>query len=415
MTFPCQNAHQAAVAEEPRTNTPMDAAIVSKPDREKLDIPWPKSGKRIWIDLDNSPHIPFFAPIIDALKQRGYSITLTARDAYQVCELADRFQFTYTRVGRHWGKHIVLKILGTCLRVAGLLPIIAREKPDLAVSHGSRSQILVAKLLCIPSLCLFDYEFAGSLAILKPTWSMTPSVISADGLTHKSQRLLQYPGIKEDVYVPTFNPDPSIKSRLGLDESEVIVVVRPPADEAHYRNPKSDELFVATLALLEATPNVRVILSPRNRRQADALRETWSNGIETSKFLLLEHAEDGLNLIWHADLVISGGGTMNREAAALGVPVYSIFRGKIGAVDQYLAERGRLILLQKHADLRTKLLLAKRTQGATVNLGNRETLKAVVNHIISVIEGSASSASNDAVSAVPSPLLSSRGQTAVRK
>lgn len=389
--------------------------MVSKSNREGTDTPRPMSAKRIWIDLDNSPHIPFFAPIIDALKQRGYSVILTARDAYQVCELADRFQFTYTRVGRHWGKHIVLKIFGTCLRVAGLLPIIVREKPDLAVSHGSRSQILVAKLLGIPSLCLFDYEFAGSLAILEPTWSMTPTVISADGLTHKNLRLLQYPGIKEDVYVPTFHPDPSIKSRLGLVDSEVIVVVRPPADEAHYRSPKSDELFIATLALLGATPNVRVILSPRNRRQADALRETWANSIDSSKFLLLEHAEDGLNLIWHADLVISGGGTMNREAAALGIPVYSIFRGKIGAVDQYLAECGRLVLLEKHDDLRAKLLVAKRTQGATANLGNRETLKAVVNHIISVIEGSASSASNGAGPAVPSHLAPRRGQVAVHK
>jgi predicted glycosyltransferase len=382
---------------------PMNSAA-SKSDRAKTETPQPMSSKRIWIDLDNSPHIPFFAPIIDALRQHGYSITLTARDAYQVCELADRFQFNYKRVGRHWGKHVALKIVGTCLRVAGLLPIIIREKPDLAVSHGSRSQILVAKLLRIPSLCMFDYEFAGSLSILKPTWSMTPTVISASGLTHKSVRLLQYPGIKEDVYVPTFQPDPSIMGRLGLNGDDVIVVVRPPADEAHYRSPMSDELFAATLALLGTTPNVQVILSPRNRRQADALRETWAAYIGNSKFLVLEQAEDGLNLIWHADLVISGGGTMNREAAALGIPVYSIFRGKIGAVDQYLAERGRLVLLQKDEDVKTKLLLIKRTRAAAANLGNRETLTVVVRHIISVVEGSATSVSKGALSAVPSRL-----------
>src|SRR5579862_7106490 len=129
----------------------MNPDMASKPVKHEVEVVRPVTGKRIWIDLDNSPHIPFFAPIIDALKQQGYSIILTARDAYQVCELADRFQFSYKTVGHHWGKHVSLKIFGTCLRVAGLLPVILRERPDLAVSHGSRSQVLVAKLLRIPS------------------------------------------------------------------------------------------------------------------------------------------------------------------------------------------------------------------------------------------------------------------------
>lgn len=344
------------------------------------------SGKRIWIDLDNSPHIPFFAPIIEELERQGYKIVLTARDAYQVCELADRFQFSYIKVGRHWGKRTVLKIFGTCMRVAGLLPVIARERPDLAISHGSRSQILVAKLLGIPSLCMFDYEFAGSLAILKPTWSMTPTVIPTSSLENKSKRLLQYPGIKEDVYIPAFRPDPSIKERLGLDDGSIIVVVRPPADEAHYRSPKSDELFAATLRLLGSTPNVRVILSPRNRHQEENLRATWSAYIASAKFILLEHAEDGLNLMWHSDLVISGGGTMNREAAALGIPVYSIFRGKIGAVDNYLSQHGRLVLLEREEDLKTKLAIRKRDCGNATGLGDGATLKAVIDNIVAVAE-----------------------------
>src|SRR5271165_987557 len=120
----------------------------------------PVMAKRIWIDLDNSPHVPFFAPIIEAFKKRGLTVTLTARDAYQVCELADRFQFNYKCVGRHWGKNRFLKVFGTCLRALQILPIVAREKPDLAIAHGSRSQTLVSTLLRIQSVCIFDYEFA---------------------------------------------------------------------------------------------------------------------------------------------------------------------------------------------------------------------------------------------------------------
>jgi len=45
---------------------------------------------KIWIDLDNTPHVPFFKPIIRELEKRGHEVVLTARDAFQVCELADR-------------------------------------------------------------------------------------------------------------------------------------------------------------------------------------------------------------------------------------------------------------------------------------------------------------------------------------
>ena len=118
------------------------------------------ASRRIWIDLDNTPHVPFFAPIIKELESRGYSVTVTARDAYQVCEVADLFHMTYKRVGRHYGKNKALKVMGTCFRALQLRSVAAREKPDLAVSHGSRSQILASGLMRIPSLAIFDYEFA---------------------------------------------------------------------------------------------------------------------------------------------------------------------------------------------------------------------------------------------------------------
>jgi len=346
----------------------------------------PVTSKRIWIDLDNSPHVPFFAPIIEELEKHGHSIMLTARDAYQVCELADRFGFTYRRVGRHWGKHRILKVFGTCLRALQMLPIVAREKPHLAVAHGSRSQMLVSKLLRIRSLCILDYEFARSLTLFKPTWSMTPEIIPFSESARKTLHILQYPGIKEDVYVPTFKPDPSIKSRLGFDDRSVVIVVRPPANEAHYHDPKSDELFAATIEFLGSAANVQVILLPRNHGQAHFLKKSWPALFATGRLSIPEHAEDGLNLIWYSDLVISGGGTMNREAAALGVPVYSIFRGKIGAVDRYLANDGRLVLLESAEDVRTRIVLIRRARPVTPERTSSAALTAIVDHITSMVE-----------------------------
>ncbi len=361
--------------------------------------PLPSTSKRIWIDLDNSPHVPFFAPIIEELTQRGYRVILTARDAYQVRDLADLFQFNYKCVGRHWGKNWVLKVFGTCLRAAQLVPLMLKERPALAVAHGSRSQTLASALLGIPSLHIFDYEFTNKLVFLKPTWLMTPAVIpqleSAGG---GAGAVLQYPGIKEDVYVPTFKPDSSVKARLGIDGRRITVLLRPPASEAHYHNPKSDELFAATIEFLTENEGVRVIVLPRNQRQGSSIRKSWAEMFAEGKLTIPAEAEDGLNLIWHSDLVISGGGTMNREAAALRVPVYSIFQGKIGAVDRYLEKNGRLVLIQGAEDLRKKVVLARRTSSQAPERSERAALTKIVHDIIMLAESQDQPAARSVVS-----------------
>ena len=341
--------------------------------------------KRIWIDLDNSPHVPFFAPIIRELERRGYSVALTARDAYQVCELADFYGFAYKRVGRHYGKSKALKVLGTCLRALQLLSVAVDSKPALAVSHGSRSQMLIARILGVPSVGIGDYEFAKSSLLFAPTWSLVPEVVSMSVERHSRRPALTYHGIKEDVYVPTFRPDPSIQDRLGLNENRVVVTVRPPASEAHYHRPESDRLFEATIDYLERVDDIQIILVPRNARQSRLIRSSWLELFRSGKARIPENVENGLNLIWYSDLVISGGGTMNREAAALGVPVYSIFRGPIGAVDRYLASDGRLVLLESVEDVRRKIVIEqrRRTTEASFESG---ALKEIVDRIAALVE-----------------------------
>lgn len=337
----------------------------------------------IWIDLDNSPHVLFFAPVIRELKRRGYTVTLTARDAFQAIQLADLFGLEYKRVGHHYGKHAALKVYGLCVRALELLPTTLTQKIDLAVSHGSRAQLLAARLRGIRSLVIFDYEFASHLFV-KPAWIMVPEVIPSEALSRSSARVLRYPGIKEDVYVPDFVPDPSIRARLGINGEHTVVTLRPPADEAHYRNPESDTLFHAAMEYLGTEPRIKVVLLPRNERQAEAIRRQWKEMFSAGKVICPERAVDGINLIWHSDLVISGGGTMNREAAALGVPVYSIFRGKIGAVDRYLSEKRRLVLIETTREVREKICLVRRQIPPKPVLNGNRPLNVVVNHIIQV-------------------------------
>ena len=212
---------------------------------------------------------------------------------------------------------------------------------------------------------------------------MVPEIVATSSKLNEGN-VLQYPGIKEDVYAPGFKPDPTIQSVLGLSGNEVVVTVRPPANEAHYHNPESDTLFEAVMEFLGQAPNVKVILLPRNGRQALSLRKSWPTLFAAGRVYIPEQAVDGLNLIWHSDLVISGGGTMNREAAALDVPVYSIFRGKIGAIDRYLANAGRMVLLESVADVWGKIALDRRRRTIEPQRKSSAALKKIVEDVVAI-------------------------------
>jgi predicted glycosyltransferase len=353
-----------------------------------------RSDRKVWIDLENSPHVPFFGPIIMELEERGCEVLLTARDCFQVCELADMAGLKYRSIGHHYGKNSIAKVVGLGIRVLQMTPLILRERPAISVSHGSRSSFVVSAMLGIPSITIADYEYADHrltdwLGSMRKKWVMTPEVIPSDIFERSGlpkDHVLHYPGIKEDVYTPFFQPDPSLKDTLGLQSSDIVVTIRPPATEAHYHNPESEKLLMAVFNLLGAHPEVKTILLPRTPRQEAELRQANPELFAAGRIVVPKHAVDGLDLIWHSDLVISGGGTMNREAAALGIPVYSLFRGTMGAVDKHLAETGKLVLLESERDIREKLKVAPRSKTLVSRSKQRATLDAVVNHISAVME-----------------------------
>jgi uncharacterized protein len=341
--------------------------------------------KKIWIDLENSPHVPFFKPIIEELEKRGHAVTVTARDCFQVCQLADLFGLQYKVVGRHYGKHTAAKLAGLGIRGLQMSPLVWREKPDLALSHGSRSQFVLASLLGIPTLTIFDYEYSKWVSFFQPTWVMVPEVMPESAVGVSPDRLMRYPGIKEDVYAPAFRPDPALRHQLGLRESDLVVTIRPPANEAHYHNPESERLLDAVFEFLSQHAQARAVLVPRTTKQGNELRRRWPRLFEGRQMFIPEHVVDGLGLIWASDLVISGGGTMNREAAALNVPVYSIFRGRIGAVDHYLHSTGRLTLIESADEVRGKLKLVRRNRSARPDVQQHDTLRVVVDNIVTAL------------------------------
>jgi uncharacterized protein len=341
---------------------------------------------KIWIDLDNSPHVLFFVPIINELKNHGLKVIITARDYAQVIELADLYQLEYVKIGFHYGKNKILKIIGLIIRSLKMLPIIIKEKPSLALSHGARSQLLASKLLGIPSVYVLDYEHAKGLRLFHSTMVLVPEIIYKEMTKRENQKIFTYPGIKENVYIRNFIPDLSISDYFRFSKKEVVVLIRPPAMEAHYHNQQSTNLFFAVMDFIINNPVTRIILVPRDKKQQGVLKEKWSNFLSSRKIVFPGRIIDGLNLIWLSDLVISGGGTMNREAATLDVPAYTIFRGKTGAVDRYLSNNGKLTFIESVQDIHSKIIIKKRNHQVDFKDSNLQALTTIVNNIKYVLE-----------------------------
>jgi predicted glycosyltransferase len=267
-----------------------------------------------------------------------------------------------------------------------MMPFVWREKPDLAVSHGSRSQHLTSFLWQLPVINILDYEHAKIMPLVNFVRIIVPGVIPTEAVPIMPERVLKYPGIKEDVYIPGFVPDPTLLSELGIEKDKIVISIRPPATEAHYRSAESDVLFDKTIDFLAEKEDTCLVILPRNDSQKAWIANRWPQLCSDGKILFPQKVVNGLNLIWHSDLVISGGGTMNREAAALGVPVYSIFRGKTGAVDRYLAANERLFLIESPDDIQKKIRVVRRQRTEGHRHTNAEALDTIVHGIICFLE-----------------------------
>ena len=310
---------------------------------------------RIWIDLGNSPHVPFFLALSKEFVGRGHEIVWTARDYAQTVELAKKASVDPAVFGTHGGKNVVSKAMKFASRVLELKQWAANKKIDLALSHNSQEPLVVARLLGIKSVNLMDYEHhpGNHLSFRTAKRLVVPQSFPTEALRKfgvPESKVRRFDGIKEDVYLADFQPDDQFSSvllSLGVSGDDILVVIRPHAPEALYHRGVANQLLSEALEKFAAVPGCKIILLPRKSYQGDDLRREHPH----ANTIIPDGVLDGANLIAAADLVISGGGTMNREAAALGVPVVTIFAGKTAAVDEYLINENRMIRIESSADL----------------------------------------------------------------
>ncbi len=307
---------------------------------------------RVWVDVTNSPHVPFFRPLVALLAERGHEVTVTAREFAQTIELLEDAALPFEVVGPpHGGAGIAGKVRAMAARVPALRRFARGRGFGIALSHASHELPLAARSLGVPCSYAFDYEFARTqhgLGSRAATRVVVPEAIPQkrlDRLGARERKVRRYPGLKEEYALAGFTPDDSVLDALGIDRGRVLVVVRTPPEVSLYHR-HGNPLFTDVLERLGSDPGVQAVVLPRTPEQRDVIAER-----RLPSLVVPERAVDASSLVALADLVVSAGGTMNREAVALGTPVYTTFSGRLGAVDEGLVADGRLRVVRSADDL----------------------------------------------------------------
>jgi len=335
---------------------------------------------KIWIDIVTSPQVLFLCPIIAELEKRGYELLITTRHSTETVPLAERYRLAHTVIGAHGGGTLIGKGTAIALRAVKLISFVRHHTISLAVSHGSYSQALAAGWLHIPMVAFQDYEGHPANYILCRVVKriLVPNVFSKANLYRygaSEAKIESYSGLKENIYLAEFVPDPTFLETAGIPSQEIIVTMRPPnlvATYHRFKNPLFDEL----LNYISSHSNTFVVLLPRGSEQ-----HRRYEGLGLSNVLIPNHVLHGPNLIYHSDLVVGAGGTMNREATVLETPVYTVFKGRPGSVDQHLIRSGKMVRIEDSTDF-SKIKICKKPKAASTSWSKRQDL---VNEVVDKI------------------------------
>lgn len=308
-------------------------------------LPHSKLGvARIWVDLANSPHPILFEPVIDELERAGHEVVITARDHAQTVALARQRWPDVQIIGSKSPPARLAKLRNIAGRARQLADFARSQNVDVGVSHNSYAATVAARMAGLPSVTAMDYEFqpANHVAFRFATRVLVPRdfptrALRAQGGTRR--KAWRYEGFKEETYLHGFSPDPAVLDELGLARGERFFVARPSPAGATYHQ-FGNPLFERVMTRLLERQDSRVVLLPR--RPEDL--EPYSD-IPESRKIVPTTAVDTRSLTFYAAAMLGAGGTMNREAALLGTPVFTLYAGRLAALDRRLIAEGRLHLL----------------------------------------------------------------------
>jgi len=336
-----------------------------------------RQARRVWIDMLNSPNVLFCRPLIEELHGRGYGTFVTVRDFAQTRQMCEFYGMRHVVIGAHGGAHLAGKAANLATRIGQLVAFARQVRPDVVITHNSYPQLAAARMLGMPSVTSMDYEYqpANHLAFRCADAVFVPEAFDEAALGKcgaSAAKVWRYPGIKEEISLAGFVPSPGYRESLGIPADRVLVVVRPPARFALYHR-FDNPLFAAALEHIMDAEGAQALILPRTPGQTKELL-----GSDYAAAVWQGDTLDGPDLIAAADLVVSAGGSMVREAAALGTPAYSVYAGRLGGVDRTLEREGRLTIVRESGDL-ARLAVAKKPARTVVTVGG-DLVRQFVDH-----------------------------------
>ena len=309
---------------------------------------------RVWVDLTNTAHVLVLRPLVELMEQDGHEVEITARPLSHTLELLEDWGHPHTTLGHHGGVSRAGKARAAAGRVWDMVNFgRGKGRFDCALAHGSTDLPVASRLLRIPNSTMFDYEWAvlqHSVNCRLANRVLVPDAIPAERLRRygaRGAKLVRYPGLKEEYYMADFVPDEGVLTQLGVDPAEPLAVVRTAPSYALYLGGSENELLPTLLRRL--AEQAQTVVLARTPEQREATR-----ALALERVIVPDRAVDGRSLVAFADALVSAGGTMNREAAVLGTPVWSMFEGRMGAVDEQLAREGRLRFLTDPAEVKVE-------------------------------------------------------------
>ncbi len=298
--------------------------------------------EKILFDLDNAPQIPAAIPIAEALAKMGHQVLFSVKNrsrAWELMQLHNR-QFFKFKDSEH--SHIAGKAISTISRALSLTHLIKKHKITRAVGLGSRSLPIAAWMTGIPSITIIDYEWVNTTIYNKfSTTILLPEVITIQNCEKaniNTQKVKHFPGIRQNIYINSKATEEEterkiktnhIIKQLNIDPTKTNILLRPPATKAHYHNTNTQLAYEKAINQLLKQKNTDLYCIARAKEKEPRIKQ-------------ITQVFNGIELISSFSAIVGAGGTMTREAAALGIPSYTCFKGPMGMVDQYLINQQRL-------------------------------------------------------------------------
>lgn len=287
--------------------------------------------RTLWFDLTNTSHVHFFNPFIDELKDE-FEVIVTTRDLAETRALLNGMNLEYKNYGEYSGDNKLMKISGHLLRSLNMMSYL--KKIDFAFSHGSPCPIMVKYIKNAKLISSYDNEHAMSYDLLSCHSDdfIVPEVLGelSNERARNGTKVSTYPGLKEQIYLADFKPDKTIMDKIPFDD---YLVLRAEAWKSDYVKNGVVRAFDIGKRLVDEGYNI--VFLPRY-----GIAPEW---MKRSENVYVSPPVNGPQLCYFSDGVLTGSGTLAREAAVLGVPAVSFYSNEPLKVDLYLESKGRVL------------------------------------------------------------------------